>query len=223
METNDWHSDDASRREHFEALRPPNLPLLVRLSNTGIMVALSLIVVGKATMAILRVTIPNIDQKIPLGMWTAIWLLIWIPGLFGLVASLYTVARYPYLSLITGGGPKLIENEKSWVWWVVGAALYLAGTLVIFAAAATESTMYEVFVLLYLALLFFYGGFLATFYRRTRHVTVATFMELTHWCGFPFFPLYIPTLVIGSIRYRRFLASLEEEHGIDAADVFDEE
>jgi hypothetical protein len=53
-----------------------------------------------------------------------------------------------------------------------------------------------------------FAGFLLTFYRREKYPTIATFFELTHMFGFVIFPLYIPTILLGSIRCRRFLRTL---------------
>ncbi len=173
----------------------------------GVAFTMVTLAIGRSMMTLASEVVPGLRQQIPSGVLWGTLILIWIPGVLGLLTSFYTVARYPYVSLATGGGTRII-TKKNWLWWIVGTALFLAGILVVFSLLVTESSLSEAAMLAYLAVEFLFAGFLATFYRREKHITIASFLELTANVGFLLFPLYLPSLIVGNLRCRRFLRSL---------------
>lgn len=184
------------------------LPGIIRLGNWGIWITVLGLVAGGAIMSIVDLFfIPGIQGNgIPPWLWP-ILILIWMPGFIGLLISYYSVARYPYLSLATGGGPALIVS-RSWIWTFLGSVFWVLSPLMMLSVLVGEFQQIEVIAMLYLAIELAFAGFLLTFYRRAKHPTIATFLELTHLFGFIIFPLYIPTILLGSIRCRRFLRTL---------------
>jgi hypothetical protein len=133
---------------------------------------------------------------------------IWTPGLVGCVLSFYSIARFPYLNMATGGGPNIAATSR-WIWVPLGWTFYLLSPLIALAAFAGSQNVALSVGMILLAIEFWFVGFLLTSYRKEKHPTIATFLELTYGIGIVMFPIYIPTLVIGSIRCRRFLKSLQ--------------
>ncbi len=197
--------NDSASTDDF--IPPAHLPRSVRWSMGGVAFTMVTLTIGRSMITLASEVVPGLRQQIPSGVLWGTLILIWIPGAVGLLISFYTVARYPYVSLATGGGTRII-TMNNWLWWIVGTVLFLAGVLVVFSLLVTESSLSETVILGYLAVEFLFAGFLATLYRREKHVTIASFLELTANVGFLLFPLYLPSLIIGSIRCRRFLRSL---------------
>jgi hypothetical protein len=122
--------------------------------------------------------------------------------------SFYSIARYPYLNMATGGGPNIALSSR-WIWLALGSILYLLAPLLALAILGNLDEPGAALALEYLSIELLFVGFLLTSYRKEKHPTIATALEITFGIGIVLFPIYVPTLVIGSIRCRRFLASLQ--------------
>jgi len=187
------------------------LPKVIRWGNWGILISLAGLVIGGAIFKIVNLFFPGfLGNGIPPWLWP-ILILIWTPGALGLLVSFYSIARYPYLSMATDGGDRIISSSRSPIWTLLGVVFYLIAPLQLLVALANSNSLWEFFGFTYLSLVLFFAGFLMANYRRERHITIATFLELTFRVGVVLFPLYIPAILIGSIRCRQFSNSINRE------------
>lgn len=150
--------------------------------------------------------IPVFDKGIPLWLWP-ILVAIWLPGIAGLILGYYAIIVYPNISLSMGWTPTLTSNR--WLWFGLGLLFWLYG---IIAGAAFVGSLFarplNVWVIIscgYFSMASCFGGFLLTNFNHRRHPAVATFILLTFGYGIAAVPLYVPALVIGSIRCRQLV------------------
>lgn len=184
------------------------LPAAVRIGKAGFVLSLLGMSLGGGVVRVVDALIPGVKGNgIPAWAWP-ILIAVWTPGIVGFVLSHYSIARYPYLNLATGGGPKIAVTSR-WIWVPLGYIFYLLTPLIVLSLIVNASDIAAVIALTYLAIEFGFIGFLLTSYRQDKHPTIATFLELTFGIGIVFFPIYLPSIVVGTIRCRRFLRSLQ--------------
>lgn len=202
-----WTQSAPGAERDSHAIDPARLPAVVRIGQGGFALSLAGLSLGGLAVKLIDIVFPGVKgQGVPAWLWP-ILVGIWTPGIVGLLLTFYAIARYPYLNLATGGGPRIAAASR-WIWAPLGWFLYVLAPLVALSALANIGEPVKCLVLLFMALDMAFVAFLLTFYRREKHPTVATFLELTFGLGTVLFPIYIPSLVIGSLRCRRFLQSL---------------
>ena len=203
-----------------ETIEHKHLPRSVRACFHGITLSLVGLAAGGLIANVVDNFIPVMGKGIPLWLWP-ILIVIWTPGIVGIVLGYYAIMRYPYLSLAMEWTPTLTSTKwlwvtLGWVFWVLGG---IAGFVCIVTAFDRQIDIAGLFCCGYTSAACFFGGFLLTRFNRDRHPTVATFIILTFGYGIAAAPLYFPALLIGSIRCRKFLASIEfNQVGPDATD-----
>ena len=140
--------------------------------------------------------------------------------LTGIVATYFVLIRYPYIGMIDPADGDLYAKHVETISLsfrkmlkVLGIA---AGTLAI-AIPFLDANIkpIEMVWLMYAATLFLFILFLAFRYDRLEHPAVATFLRCTLGLGVILCPIFIPALIIGSIRAQTILddadARLEAE------------
>ena len=190
---------------------PSKLPLEVRLGNWGIATSIGLLVIGNVVAKGLDKIFPGNGP--PVWLWPVLYI-IWTPGILGFLLSFYSIVRYPYLSLATGG-LQLPGFTRTWIWTFLGVIFYFLGTSFLLLGVGSRfaptppMTKSELVLVVYLAIELLFIGFLLATYKLEKHVTVSTFIELTFGFGILLFPIYLPFILIGSVRCRQRLNALK--------------
>jgi hypothetical protein len=179
------------------------LPLAYRLSQWSMGGVLLIIVVVR------RLAMPQWPM-------VAKWSVLSVTGcifVFALGAASYVVIRYPYLSLI-----QLRDEDKHsaffssptiarLICWLGLLTLFLfTGMAVGIAAREGGENPILIIAAIYAVVLFLFVLFLCVRYDPVRHPTIATFIRSTLGVGVLVVPLFIPILIIATLRCRRLLA-----------------
>jgi hypothetical protein len=127
-----------------------------------------------------------------------------------LVVCAYVVVRYPYLSLVQPvDGDYLDRRTTGNTRGLVFVLKLLASAFCIMATVLIPrngfATPPSIAAYCYFLVMLPFLAFLTFAYRPTVHPTIATYMRATLGVGVILFPVYIPILVVGSIRCRRLL------------------
>lgn len=132
--------------------------------------------------------------------------------LFALVIAAYVVVRYPYLSLVSARDGDVFSSQirSTFLLWIlksVGllALIILVGVLVVVALEKGGEKPLLYLVLAYFVVLVLFVLYLCFWYDPTSSPTIATFMRSTLGIGIVLIPLFLPVLVVGSVRCRRLL------------------
>ncbi len=136
--------------------------------------------------------------------------------LFSLATSYYVIIRYPYLSLIpTQDGDELDRQRVSPTLVRVLKVLSLLAFALCFLALASQlwmngpKNLAQLIAVPYCGIMAVFVSYLTWFYDPIAHPTVATFFRATLGIGVVFVPLFIPALIIGSLRCRTMLAQAD--------------
>src|SRR5260221_12005129 len=90
----------------------PKLPTMIRVGKAGFLLSMAGLTIGGAIVKVVDAFVPGVKGNgIPPWAWP-ILIVIWAPGLFGFALSFYSIARYPYLNLATGGGPNIALSSR---------------------------------------------------------------------------------------------------------------
>ncbi|MEM7785924.1 MAG: hypothetical protein AAF623_21425, partial [Planctomycetota bacterium] len=92
------------------------------------------------------------------------------------------------------------------LFWAV-ALLFSVGAVVLWLNQQEEP--WAVLTTAYIGIEFWFFGYLLWLYDHRKHPTIDTFMESTLFIGTLMVPIFIPALLIGSIRCHFFLNSLK--------------
>ncbi len=186
------------------------LPWTVRNSYFGISLALLGLSAGGLVMQVIDAFVPIAGKGIPGWLWP-VFIIIWAPGIVGVCLGYYAVIRYPYLSLAIEWTPTLTSNR--WLWILLGLVFWAIALLCsLVSVLAVFSSPFDIWNVLssgYFAIECWFLGFLLLRFRADRHPTVATFITVTLGIGILLLPAYLPALVIGNIRCRKFLATFD--------------
>jgi hypothetical protein len=157
----------------------------------------------------------GLQAKVPWMRWS-VFAASGICAAVGLIATFYAVIRYPYMGLVDAADgdlfAKYIESNRKWV-LVTVKVLMLIGALagIIVPMLDGQISQRDAWVILYAFAILAFMVFLLFFYNREDHPTVATFLRCSMGLGVFFYPLYIPALVIGSMRVQRLLDDAVQE------------
>ena len=177
-------------------------PAVVRWGRWGIVLSGLGLAVGGATTKLAGAFVPGLrGGGVPGWMWPVL-VAVWTPGVAGLLSAAYSVARYPYFSLATTGGPRDIPTGRG-IWVPLGGFIMLLAPPMGLVAAANWREPATAAGMAYLAVEFAFVGWLLARYRPDRHVTVATWLALTFGLAIPLAPFYLPSILLGSRRLRR--------------------
>ena len=178
-------------------------PLSIRIAQRSVVVAILIPIILRA---LLR---QRGKVKIP-WMQFAVGAASGVCVAVGFFATYYAVIRYPYMVLVDAADGDLfskhIESKQKWV--------RVAGILICLAIAAAgilvpmgdgQVAGWEWLVILYSSAVFFFVIFLMFYYDRIDHPTIATFLRCSMGLGIFLFPLFIPAIIIGSMRVNTLL------------------
>ena len=197
---------------------PPEdaFPAVIRWGRWGIVASVGGVAVGGATVKVLDgvLGLGLRGGGVPGWMWPCL-AAVWAPGIVGLLLPLYAVARYPYFSFATTGGPRAVRTGGGIFVLLGGVFLLVSVPFGVMAAANVGDP--EAWFMAYLAVEFAFVGWLLARYRPDRHPTVATWLALTFGFGVPLAPFYLPSILVGSRRLRRALRAAPAGGGDDPA------
>ncbi|MFN7626664.1 MAG: hypothetical protein ACK5PZ_07515 [Pirellula sp.] len=134
--------------------------------------------------------------------------------LTGIIATHLVLIRYPYIGMIdpADGDPyaKYVEAISLPIRKILKVIGIAAGTLAI-AVPFLDGNIkpIEMVWLLYAGALLMFILFLAFRYDRLEHPAVATFLRCTLGLGVFLCPIFLPALIIGSMRAQRILDDAE--------------
>ena len=178
------------------------LPISYRLSQRAMLAAVATLLFSRSL-------------AIPRWPILAKWSLAAVIGgivVFALVVSSYVVIRYPYLSLVqTRDGDvfsaQFTSKTLAKITKTVGllTLFLLLGVLVGVTAVEGIANPWQVAALAYVLILFLFVTHLCFGYDADSNPTIATFIRSTLGLGVVLMPLFIPVLVVGSLRCRRLL------------------
>lgn len=141
-------------------------------------------------------------------------------GLLGLLMTYYAVIRYPYMGLVDAADgdlyAKYVESKSKILFGFLKVTGLIAGVLLLVAPWLDgKLTPGEGLLLLYVVPVVGFMLFLVFRYSRIDHPTVATLLRCSMGLGVLLFPLFIPALILGSMRGKALLdratRTLEDE------------
>lgn len=185
------------------------LPWTVRACFHGVTWSLLGLTIGGLATTLIHIFVPIRANGIPIWLWP-ILVVIWTPGFAGLCFGYYAIIRYPYLSLAMGWQPTLTSTR--WLWILLGGVFWVIALIItlvfLYGLLSRPWNTLGLVASGYFAIECWFVGFLLTKFRADRHPTIATFIQLTFGFGIALLPVYLPAILAGSIRCRRFLAEL---------------
>jgi hypothetical protein len=130
--------------------------------------------------------------------------------LVSLAVSCYVVIRYPYLSLVPTSDKdhfaKHFSLSGTWLYKVLKLlAVAATAVLIVSIIALGVDDLRKVLTLIYGIIMFGFLIFLTFVYDPVSHPTVATFIRATLGIGILLFPIFLPAVLIGSLRCRWLL------------------
>jgi glucan phosphoethanolaminetransferase (alkaline phosphatase superfamily) len=169
-------------------------PLSIRLAQRSILVAIAIPIVLRT---MLRARFGWL--QIAIGAASGICALV------GLIATYYAVIRYPYMGLVDASDgdlfSKYVESQKKWVLNLAkGVGIVVAISAIVARLWDGQINALDLAIALYAASILVFLVFLAFFYDRADNPTVATFLRCSMGLGIFLYPLFIPALIIGSMR-----------------------
>ncbi|MGI9516762.1 MAG: hypothetical protein ACR2NP_06950 [Pirellulaceae bacterium] len=152
-------------------------------------------------MSVIDLFVPVRGNGIPAWGWP-ILILLWTPGIVGILPGYYSIARYPALSLSLDWQPTFTSTR--WLWLLFGSVFCLIGLVaaLMLPAAIVEHDFWASICFAYTAIACIFAGFLLTFFDARRYPTIATFLHVSWFVGAAFVPIYLPALIVGSYRLR---------------------
>lgn len=169
---------------------------------------ISLVMAAIARLALYLIQMGNPAFNVKGEIWfTVVLIIVWFPAATAIVCGYFTIIRYPYLSQVVRNLPPMFTNANSCLWRFSGGMIMFFGASMFLAFMAAENA-YEILMICYVGSSLTFVGFLIGFYRRDRHITIATFLDVTFGLGVFFMPFYLPALIIGAFRNWRFQRSL---------------
>lgn len=189
--------DDSNRKPFRE------FPLSLRIAQRSFLFAILIPIV-------LRFMFRAKVGGIPMAVMAASGLCV----LTGIIATYFVLIRYPYIGMIDPADGDLyakhVESISVPIWRILRVFGIAAGTLAI-AIPFLDGNIkpIEMVWLMYAATHFLFILFLAFRYDRLEHPAVATFLRCTLGLGVILCPIFIPGLIIGSMRAQRILDDAE--------------
>ena len=150
--------------------------------------------------------IANLAQNGQFLLGTAIYLIACI----SLCVSFYVIVRYPFLSLVDPSGGehfmKYFGSSGGPVYRILKiAALAVISIVIISLLVDGKNNLQESLKLVYFVVMFGFLTFMTFFYRPVSYPTITTFIRATLGVGVLLFPIFVPALIVGSIRCKRLL------------------
>lgn len=190
----------------FAIMEFRNYPLSYRFSQRSMALAFALM--------ISQVGIIPLPQNAQVVVGVTIYL---IAGI-SLCVSFYVIVRYPLLSLFEPSGGdqfmKYFASSGGRVYKILKIAALAAVLIVIISMLLDgKNNLQESLKLVYFVAMFGCLLFMTFIYKPASHPAVATFIRATLGVGLLVFPIFIPALIVGSIRYKRLLANASIDYG----------
>ncbi|MEI8210653.1 MAG: hypothetical protein WCI02_00750 [Planctomycetota bacterium] len=135
-------------------------------------------------------------------------------GLVGFLATYYSLIRYPYMGLVDAADGDLyakhVESKSKVLFGFLKAIGLICGVVMVVGPLLDGKVdTREALFLLYVLPVVGFIGFLVFRYNRLDHPTVATFLRCSMGLGVLLFPLFIPGLILGSLRGKALLEEAE--------------
>ena len=194
------------------------LPLTAKIAIYGTGFSVAGLAIGGSIMAIIREFVPLPPNRIPIWLWP-ILITLWIPGIVGLIAGYYVIIRYPYISLFMKERESFNQQLKTRQLWVLVGSIFwaLAGGLVLLLIGALliePDNVILIFTICYFGLECWFAGFLFIRFDSAKHPTVSTLITFSFGIGVIALPIYLPALILGTIRCRKSLTEMESLGGL---------
>lgn len=198
-----WEGNDPQpirdRSEESPSKQYREFPLSIRVAQRSWLVA---IIIPIFLRQMLRAKVP--------WMSIAVLMASGLCACVGLVATYISVIRYPYMGLVDAADgdlyAKYVESRSKFLFTLVKIVGLLAGALaLVLPFLDGQLNGKELLFLLYVVPVVGFIGFLVFRYDRMEHPTVATLLRCSMGLGVPLFPLFIPALLIGSMRAKALL------------------
>lgn len=188
-----------------DSIRKPfrEFPLLFRVAQRSFLFAVLIPIV-------LRFMIRAKVGGLPMAVMAASGLCV----LTGIIATHFVLIRYPYIGMIDPADgdlyAKYVETLSAPLRKILKIFGIAAGTFAI-AIPFLDGNIkpIEMLWLLYAGALLIFILFLAFRYDRIEHPAVATFLRCTLGLGVLLCPIFVPALIIGSMRAQRVLDDAE--------------
>jgi len=160
------------------------------------------------------VGIISLPENLQVSVGNAIYLI----AAISLCVSFYVIVRYPLLSLFEPSGgdqfKKYFASSGGRVYKILKIAALAAVLIVIISMLLDgKNNLQESLKLVYFVAMFGCLIFMTFIYKPASHPAVATFIRATLGVGVLVFPIFIPALIVGSIRYKRLLANASVDYG----------
>jgi hypothetical protein len=178
-------------------------PLSIRIAQRSIVVAILIPIILRAFLR------PRGKAQMP-WMQFAVGASSGACVLVGFIATYYAVIRYPYMGLVDAADGDLfskhIESQKKWVRVAaILICLLIAASGILLPMGDGQVAGWEWLVIFYSSVVFSFVIFLMFYYDRVDHPTIATFLRCSMGLGIFLFPLFVPAIVIGSLRVNTLL------------------
>lgn len=140
----------------------------------------------------------------------ALLTIMWATVCISLCVSFYVIIRYPYLSLVKSSDSdhfmKYFASSGTRVYTFLKILAIAVVLMVIISLLVGDKKDPLKFIrLAYMITILCFLIFMTFVYNPISYPTIATFIRATVGVGVLLFPVFIPALVIGSIRCRRLL------------------
>jgi hypothetical protein len=137
-------------------------------------------------------------------------------ALVGYVTTCWVLVRYPYIGMVDSSDGDLYTKYVDKLGAMIKKLLGLCAVVCLcFALVAPmrdgKINGMEILWLLYGGSTLVFLLFILLRFNRFDHPAVATLLRCTLGFGIPLFPLFVPALIVGSLRARRLLDEAQEQ------------
>jgi hypothetical protein len=131
-------------------------------------------------------------------------------------ATYYAVIRYPYIGLVDAKDGDLFTKyvstiSKPFKWIIQWLGIVLLVVIFVSPAVDLKINLRDLLIMFYAGVVLGFVLFLTFVYDRFLHPTVATFLRCSLGVGIIFVPLFLPAILIGSVRAKSLLDRAETE------------
>jgi hypothetical protein len=169
-------------------------PLAIRVAQRSILLSILIPILLRT---VLRARVPWL--RLAIGVASAGCAIV------GLIATYYAVIRYPYMGLVDAADGDLfsqyVESRPKWMLRLAQGVGFLACAMAIIVPLSDgQITASELLLILYALSILAFLVFLTFYYNREDHPTIATFLRCSMGLGIFFYPIFLPAILLGSMR-----------------------
>ena len=187
-----------------------DFPVSYRISQGGIALALVLLTFSRAAFS------QNAPPVVRITAGSILGLIV----LVSLAVSYYVIVRYPYLSLVPSSDgdyfAKHFSMSGTWLYSLLKVlALAVTAVMIVSLLFAGIDDLPKTLVLIYMMIMLGFLAFLSFAYDPVSHPTIATFIRATLGVGVILFPLFIPAVMLGSLRCTQLLENVSDPDAVN--------